>query len=344
MSENRYLKWLASETPTVWWHDSAIPEELEVALGNGAVGVTTNPFLIKSSFFARPDAWRPRLGGIEKSAAPGEKAEAIVRAIVTRLAEKLHPVFERSRGEQGLVCAQMNPAKAGDAEAMLGMARRAAKWAPNICIKLPATQAGLRVLETCVAEGMNVCATAGFSVSQTLAVAESHRKGLERAAQQGRKGGQCFAVVMVGRLDDYLRDVALDRSANISETDIIQAGTAVIKRAYALFKEHAYRAVLIPAGMRGAYHVNALAGAKMVMSIAPHIAAMAGALPEPWAQHIDEPVAPDVLARLSVLDEFVRAYEPEGLAPQEFITYGAVQKTLSQFIENGWARLETDAL
>lgn len=51
-----------------------------------------------------------------------------------------------------------------------------------------------------------------------------------------------------------------------------------------------------------------------------------------------------MLARLSVLDEFVRAYEPEGMAPQEFITYGAVQKTLSQFIENGWARLEADAL
>ena len=344
MSENRYLKWLSGETPTAWWHDSAIVDELEVAMGNGAVGVTTNPFLIKSSFLARPDIWRPLLGDMEKFAASGGKAEAIVRVIVTRLAERLYPLFEQSGGEQGLVCAQVNPAKAGDAGAMLDMAHRIAKWAPNICVKLPATLAGLHVLEECVAEGTSVCATAGFTVSQTLAVAERHRQGLERAAKAGRKGGKCFAVVMVGRLDDYLRDVALDRSAKIGEADIIQAGTAVIKRAYTLFNARGYQAVLIPAGMRGAYHVAALSGAKIVMSIAPHIAAMAQSLPAPWVQHIDEPVAPDVLDRLRTLDEFVRAYEPEGMAPQEFITYGAVQKTLSQFIENGWARMETDVL
>ena len=146
---------------------------------------------------------------------------------------------------------------------------------------------------------------------------------------------------MVGRLDDYLRDVAQDRGANVSESDIIQSGTAVIKHAYQLFNQRGYKAILMPAGMRGAYHVASLAGAKMVMSIAPKIATMVAGIAEPWRQQIDEPVPADVIERLMTLPEFVRAYEPDGMKPHDFITYGVVQKTLSQFVEAGWGPMET---
>ena len=42
MTENRYLRWLSSETASVYWHDSAIVGELDEAMANGAVGMTTN--------------------------------------------------------------------------------------------------------------------------------------------------------------------------------------------------------------------------------------------------------------------------------------------------------------
>jgi len=46
MSNDSYFcRWLASETPTRWWHDSGDPIELERALAQGATGVTTNPVL-----------------------------------------------------------------------------------------------------------------------------------------------------------------------------------------------------------------------------------------------------------------------------------------------------------
>ena len=44
-------------------------------------------------------------------------------------------------------------------------------------------------------------------------------------------------------LDDYLRDVAHDRKAAVEESDIRQAGLAVAKRSYAVFKERGYEAV-----------------------------------------------------------------------------------------------------
>ena len=340
MSANKYLQWLSSETRSDWWHDSAIIEELEEAIANGAVGLTTNPLLIKLSLFAKPDVWRPMLKNIPASLTPAEKAEEIARVITTHLAAKLLPIFEKTKGEKGFVCAQVNPTKAGDADLMLAMARRLAKWAPNICIKLPVTAAGLDVLEECIAEGMSVCGTASFTVPQALAIGERHMKGLARAAENGVKPGRCFAVVMVGRLDDYLRDVAHDRKADVKESDIIQSGTAAIKRAYSLFKERGYKAILMPAGMRGHYHLTALAGAAMSMSVAPKIAGMALEIAHPFTEHIDEPVAPDVIDRLRTLPEFVRAYEPDGMKPTDFITYGVVQRTLSQFVEAGWSPIE----
>jgi transaldolase len=344
MNANKYLQWLSTDTQSDWWHDSAIIEELEEAMANGAVGSTTNPLLIKLSLFGKPDVWRPMLKDVPASLAPAEKAEEIARIITSHLAAKLLPIFEKTNGEKGFICAQVNPTKAGNADFMLKMARRLRKWAPNICVKLPVTAAGLEVLEECIAEGMSICATAAFTVPQALAIAERHLRGLDRAERNGVKPGKCFAVVMVGRLDDYLRDVAHDRKANVTESDIIQSGTAVIKRAYALFHERGYKAILMPAGMRGHYHVSALAGAAMSMSIAPKIAHMALEISQPWVEHIQEPVAADVIARLMTIPEFVRAYEPDGMKPVDFITYGLVQRTLSQFVEAGWLPLEAYAV
>lgn len=340
MNANKYLQWLSGETQSDWWHDSAIVEELEESLANGAVGLTTNPLLIKLSLFAKPDIWRPMIKDIPASLTAAQKAEEIARIITSHLASKLYPIFEKTNGNKGFTCAQVNPTKAGDADFMLDMARRLVKWAPNICVKLPVTAAGLDVLEEGVAEGMSVCATAGFTLPQVLAVAERHMKGLDRARKNGVKPGKCFAVVMVGRLDDYIRDVAHDRKSAVSESDIIQAGTAVIKSAYSLFNERGYQAILMPAGMRGAYHLSALAGAAMSMSVAPKIAGMALELPQPWVEHIQEPVAADVIDRLKTIPEFVRAYEPDGMKPEDFITYGVVQRTLSQFVEAGWLPIE----
>ena len=63
------------------------------------------------------------------------------------MAEKLAPQYDASRGRAGLVCAQVNPLRAGDREPMLAMANRFHRWAPNIAVKLPANAAGLDVLD-----------------------------------------------------------------------------------------------------------------------------------------------------------------------------------------------------
>ena len=82
--------------------------------------------------------------------------------------------------------------------------------------------------------------------------------------------GHCFVTQMIGRIDDYLRDVAQDNKAKVTEADIRQAGLAMAKRTYAIYKERDYKAVLL--------------------------------------------VAADVIQRLQTMPEFVRSYEPDGIA------------------------------
>jgi len=340
MASQSYLQWLATETPTTWWHDSADPDELQAGLGHAATGVTTNPLLAARTLRGRPEVWSEALADVSRDL-PGErKAEELMRAVVTRAARMLLPRYDATQGGLGYVCGQVNPGRAGDRETMAAMARRYHAWAPNIAVKLPATAAALDVLEDCVAEGITITATVSFTVPQVLAIAERHRAGSARARAAGKTPGRCFPVLMVGRLDDYLREVAHDRRAAVEESDLRQAGLAVAKRAYALFRERGYECRLLPAALRGTYHMTELAGAEMVMSIAPNIQAKLLEPGVPREHRIDRPVPADVLRRLQTIPEFVRAYEPDGMAPEEFITFGPTQRTLAQFTDAGWLLIE----
>jgi transaldolase len=338
MMENSYLKWL-SQTRSYWWADSAVYKNMDGYISNGAAGATTNPVLVSRSLYGDPDFWRPQLKNIDPKLKPQEKAEAIIKCITSALASKILPVYKSSGGKQGFVCAQVNPALQGDADKMFEMAKRLNSWACNIAIKLPANAAGLDVMEECAALGMTTVGTVSFSVPQAVEIARRQTLGAARAEKAGIKPGQAFSVVMVGRQDDYIRDMSQDSRINLAEEDIIQAGTAVIKRAYAIIKANSYSSSLMPAGLRGGYHVIALAGADMSMSIGDTIQDILAVEKPPFEENIDKPVSQDIIDRLCRIPEFVRAYEPDGMKVSEFLSYGLSQRTLAQFSE-AWLHIQ----
>jgi transaldolase len=336
-----YLRWAISRTKTTWWHDSADPAELERGIERGAIGATTNPFLASVALHANKALWASEIRNVlAENPEPEKKAEGLMGIVVRDAARQLLPQYEKTGGQTGFVCAQVNPSKAGDREPMLAMARRFSRWAPNIAVKLPATAAGLDVLEDCAAEGITCTLTISYTVPQTIATAERYRRGVQRAKAKGIRPGKCFAVIMIGRLDDYLREVAHDCCAGVGETDIRQAGLAVTKRAYSIYKQRGYEATLIIAALRGTHHMTELAGAEVIMSIFPTIQEMLLSPDLPQQERIDVGIPADVIKRLSQIPDFVRAYEPDGMKPTEFVTYGVTQRTLSQFIESGWKLME----
>jgi len=72
-------------------------------------------------------------------------------------------------------------------QAMKGQARKIAKWAPNVVIKIPATSEGLEVTSALAKEGINVNFTLCFSLNQALL---------------GALAGAAYVSPFVGRLDD----------------------------------------------------------------------------------------------------------------------------------------------
>jgi transaldolase len=341
MSTNGYLEWAIRNTDTSWWHDSADPAELQLGLDRGAVGVTTNPYLANVALADNRELWREQIDSVlAQNLDKPAKAEALMRIAVTNATKMVMPEFESSNGTRGYVCAQVNPVHQGDRDVMLPMARRYHQWAPNIAVKLPATAAGLDVLEECAAEGITTALTVSFTVPQTVAIGARHQAGVERAKAKGIKPGRCYSVIMIGRLDDYLRDVVHDNNAGIAEADIRMAGIAVTKRSYSIYKERGYTAELLVAALRGDHHMTELTGADLIMSIHPKSQGSLVAKGLPEEERINVPAPDSVIERLSQLPEFVRAFDPDGMKPEEFIGYGATQRTLTQFVEIGWKLLE----
>jgi len=341
MTNNTYLQWLAKETPTRWWHDSAIPSEIDAALKEGALGVTTNPVLTFKAFQADPGYWEPFISNLGDTLSFEERAEALLKVVATSAAKKCERVFKETSGAHGYALGQLNPSNAGNAGAMVAQARRIHGWAPNIAIKLPATKAGLEVIEQIASEGIAICATINVSVSQAIAVAEKYEKGVKKALKNGIDPRLCLVVQQIGRLDDYLRDISKDMGLGLDESDIIQAGIAVAKRSYKIFKQKKYKSIIMPAGLRGLYHLTEMAGAEVTYTLHPRIQNMLKEKELKKETRIEIPVDKKVIGRLRKIPEFVRAYEPDGMKPREFIAYGLTQKILTQFVETGWAMLET---
>jgi transaldolase len=315
-----------------WWHDSADKREVVQALSQCACGVTTNPVLAYQALQSDPTI-RESLSG---TGLPG--SELLLKTVVQRIAEVLLPVYEQTEGKHGYVCAQVDPQLAANPEQMLEMARRFHSWAPNIAVKLPVTKEGLEVLEECVAEGITTVGTVSFTVPQVLAVGASHMKGSFRALRNGKKPGHCFAVIMIGRLDDYLLDIV--QGTDLDASTVRHAGIATVKRAYSLFLEREFEALLLVAALRGSYHIEHLTGGKLVLSIHPKYQAilMNDRIPR-IPDRIREPVDRGILGRLLKVKEFRQAYEIDGMKPERFISYGATQRTLAQFIHEGWLKL-----
>ena len=339
--KDTYFDWLSKATPTRWWHDSGSPDEIALAKTRGALGVTTNPVLTYRTFNQQPGFWEEKVNAISQDLDLEERAEALLKLVATYAAGEFDDVFAATGGAHGYALGQLNPGRAGDAAGMLAQAKRYHAWAPNIAIKLPSTRAGIEVVEELAALGIPICATLNVSVAQAISVAEAYERGLRRAEAAGVKTAPCFAVQQVGRIDDYLRDVAMDMKLGLPESTITMAGVAVAKRSYQIFKERGYRAVIMPAGLRGHYHLAEMAGAEVVFSITTRVQDMVLAADPPREARIGIPVAEDILEQLMQIPEFRRAYEPNGMQPQEFITFGVMQKLLSQFTETGWAPLET---
>ena len=106
---------------------------------------------------------------------------------------------------------------------------------------------------------------------------------------------------------------------------------ATFKRAYEEFQARGLRARLLVAAFRNTLQISEFIGGDVVISppFSWQQRYQNGGTAEP-RMHV--PVEPRILDALQTMPELVKAYEPDGLTPDEFLTYGATARTLRQFL------------
>jgi len=323
--------------PTDYWNDSCDVDELTYAIERGATGATSNPSIVVEVLRKERAYWNPRIGELALANPAWSEVElawAIFGEMAARGAATLLPVYERENARKGWQSIQTNPANYRDPARMVEQGVRLAGLAPNIQVKFPVTTGGLTAIEEASSRGVNTTATVAFTLGQAIAAAEAVERGLDRLARSGGDPTKLapVSVIMMGRLDDWLKVVVDHDGLSVDPGALNWAGLAVTKRAHAIFAERRYRSRLLAAAYRHHLHWTELVGGDLSMTI-PHAWQLrfnaSGIVPTP---RIDVPVEPSVLGELCRIPDFRRAYEPDGMTPDEFDTYGATVRTLRSFI------------
>lgn len=172
--------------------DTANIEEIKRINELGLVdGVTTNPSII---------------------AREGKDFETVIKEICTIVS--------------GPVSAEVT---SSDSDEMVDQARGLAKWAPNIIVKIPMTEEGLRAVHILSQEGIKTNVTLIFSAVQGLMAA---------------KAGATYVSPFLGRLDDIASD-----------------GVSLVKNLREIFDNYGIQTEIISASIRNTGHVEKVAKA-----------------------------------------------------------------------------------
>ena len=323
---------MARETPTRLWNDSATPAELSAAIGWGAVGATCNPVIALAALRSDLPRWQARIreyAAEHPTASESEIGWAMVKELSVEAAALLTDAFAEHRGRNGRLSVQTDPRLYRDADALVAQAVEFDALAPNVIVKIPATETGIRAMEEATYRGVSINATVSFTVPQAVAVAEAIERGLQRREAEGHDVSAMGPVctIMVGRLDDWLKAVAKRDVVTVDPGVLEWAGVAVFKRAYEIFRERGFRTRLLSAAFRNHMHWSQLVGGDVVISPPFEWQVRLNASGIEPLPRIDEPVAAAVLDTLyEQFPEFRRAYDADGMAIGEFQEFGATRQ------------------
>src|SRR4029453_14461729 len=142
--------------------------------------------------------------------------EALEVEDVRAAADVFRPVFDRTKGDDGFVSIEVNPALSHDTEGTVAEARRLWRACdrPNVMVKIPGTTEGVPAIRAALAEGININITLLFSVARHREVMEAYLSALESRVATGQPVDRIRSVAsfFVSRVDTLV-DKKLDALA-----------------------------------------------------------------------------------------------------------------------------------
>lgn len=212
-------------------------------LRNGITGVTSNPTIFEKAL-ASTNEYDAQLAEVwARGASAAEAFEELAVHDIRLAADALRGVYDRTEGRDGFASYELPPELSHDEEGSVREAVRLfGKLArPNVMIKVPATEAGIRAVRRLIGAGVNVNVTLIFSLAAYDSVMEAYLGGLEELAASGGEVGRVASVAsfFVSRVDTavdaQLREAA-SRGDAAAETLTGKAAVANASAAYARFR------------------------------------------------------------------------------------------------------------
>ncbi len=327
-------------TPTTYWNDSCSVAELEYAIARGASGATSNPVILLNILKKEMHLWRDRILQIVTENPTWTETQVswqIYAEIAQHGARLMLPVHERLQHKWGRLSIQTDPALYRNREAILDHVQSFAKLAPNIQVKMPATRAGIGMVEEATYAGVNLTVTVCFTVAQALAAAEAIERGLQRREAEGKPIASMSPVValMIGRTDDWMKMVVKRDGIVIDPAYLEWCGVACFKKAYAIYQQRGYRTKLLTAAYRNFLHWTEFVGGDVILTIPWEWQVKFNESDVKPVSRMNEAVDDKILDALySQIPDFRRAYDVAGLTVDEFDSFGATVRTLRSFIES----------
>ena len=236
-----FIEWMATETPTRWCVDRGNVVDVKKAIAQGFEFGAGNPLLTLKSIKMEWDRMEKEVEDTRHLKGK-ERSYELYRRYMLPVFEAWMPVFEKyESGNRGRQCVMVNPNAGHDYEEMVEAGLMMSKWAPNVSIKIPVTQAGLVATEELAARGVHVTGTVGYSVTQGVQFAEAHARGVRRAKAAGIKPhGANFALFTL-RLNQWVEEHAKGAGYSYIDYDVAKwAGIAVAKRINNVYDDFGY--------------------------------------------------------------------------------------------------------
>ena len=312
-------------------------------------GCTTNPPLSLKAVQSDPAFWNEWVDDLVRSNPDLDQRELAwltYKEVVKRGAEMFMPVYEASHGRFGWISGQLDPRLFTETERMIRDAQELSALSPNVMIKVPGSMQGVEVVKVLTSQAISTNVTTCFMLPQIMAVARAALEGVELAEKNGVDLSRWRAVItmMIGRLTERkaLVEQAERRGIEMSWRDRHWFGIAVFRRAYRMLTEGGYVSKMLAcsmrpgplvAGKRRFWDVQKLAGGGIVYTMPPYVLGPLFDMGDDliFQPEIEEEVPRDVLDKMQKIPYCLQAYDPNGLALEQFNDHPATVYTVDAF-------------
>ncbi len=186
---------------------------------DGVSGLTSNPAIFKHAITTASEYEESIINLVKLGKNAEEIYETLIVEDIQLAADILRPIYDRTNMRDGYVSMEVSPLFAYDTEATIIDAQRL--WSsvkrPNLIIKIPATEPGLKAIERLVSEGLNINVTLLFGLSRYEQVIDAYWKGLEARLDDANDVHTqfCVASFFISRIDSLI-DSQLQKHKNNS--------------------------------------------------------------------------------------------------------------------------------